>query len=289
MPASRARSPRTRSCASSPTPDAPRPVVVPRRVRGRPRRRRRRGRGAGRELAAGDDPREPRPAVGVRAADRGRGLGRRPAGPAGAPGRDARLDRARVLDLGRARPGRRVPALARRGRVQTTYNTAGAAKQIAERGERGAAAVASARVADIYGLEVLADDIQGGDDNRTRFAVITRPGDEASARAAATTGGDRRTAADDDRVRGAQRAGLAAPIAGRLRRPRAEPVAARVPALDRPRRALGVPVLGRPGRRPGGSRLRGRARRAGGGDRGRPDPRHLPAGSRGLEDDRSLA
>ena len=56
--------------------------------------------------------------------------------------------------------------------VQTTYNTAGAAKQIAERGERGAAAIASARVAAIYGLEVIADDIQTGRDNRTRFAVI---------------------------------------------------------------------------------------------------------------------
>jgi prephenate dehydratase len=58
--------------------------------------------------------------------------------------------------------------------VHTTYNTAGAAKEIAERGERGAAAIASARVAPLYGLEVIADDIQSGDDNRTRFAVIAR-------------------------------------------------------------------------------------------------------------------
>ena len=72
--------------------------------------------------------------------------------------------------------------------VQTTYNTAGAARQIAERGERGAAAVASARVAGIYGLEVLADDIQTGGDNRTRFAVIARPGAAARVRAAARPG-----------------------------------------------------------------------------------------------------
>ena len=65
--------------------------------------------------------------------------------------------------------------------VQTTYNTAGAAKQVAERGERGAAAVASARVAAIYGLSVLADDIQSGSNNRTRFAVIARAGDGAEA------------------------------------------------------------------------------------------------------------
>ena len=64
----------------------------------------------------------------------------------------------------------------------TTYNTAGAAKEIAERREHGAAAVASARVAGIYGLEVLADDIQSGSDNRTRFAVIARPGEAARVR-----------------------------------------------------------------------------------------------------------
>jgi prephenate dehydratase len=69
--------------------------------------------------------------------------------------------------------------------IQTTYNTAGAAKQVAERGEPGSAAVASARVADIYGLEVLAADIQTGADNRTRFAVIAPRGAEAAVRAAA--------------------------------------------------------------------------------------------------------
>jgi prephenate dehydratase len=69
--------------------------------------------------------------------------------------------------------------------VTTTYNTAGAARQVAERGERGAAAVASARVAPIYGLEVIADGIQSGADNHTRFAVLARPGGEGEVRAAA--------------------------------------------------------------------------------------------------------
>jgi prephenate dehydratase len=58
--------------------------------------------------------------------------------------------------------------------VLTTYNTAGAARMIAERGERGAGAVASARVAALYGLEVVAPDIQTGGDNRTRFVVLAR-------------------------------------------------------------------------------------------------------------------
>jgi prephenate dehydratase len=84
--------------------------------------------------------------------------------------------------------------------VQTTYNTAGAAKQVAERREPGAAAIASARVAPIYGLEVLADDIQSGTDNRTRFAVIVRPDPQAATGREAATG---RTPAD--RVRWAAR------------------------------------------------------------------------------------
>lgn len=69
--------------------------------------------------------------------------------------------------------------------IQTTWNTAGAARQIADSGERGAAAVASARVASLYGLEVIADDIQTGNDNRTRFAVLARRGSEADVEAAA--------------------------------------------------------------------------------------------------------
>jgi prephenate dehydratase len=60
----------------------------------------------------------------------------------------------------------------REWQVMTTYNTAGAARMIAERRERRAAAVASPRVAALYGLEILADDIQAGEENRTRFAVL---------------------------------------------------------------------------------------------------------------------
>jgi prephenate dehydratase len=56
--------------------------------------------------------------------------------------------------------------------VLTTYNTAGAARTIADRHERRAAALASPRVADLYGLEILADDVQSGDENRTRFAIL---------------------------------------------------------------------------------------------------------------------
>lgn len=63
--------------------------------------------------------------------------------------------------------------------VMTTYNTAGAARMVAERRETGAAAVASPRVAELYGLEILAGDIQGGTENRTRFAVLAQAAEAA--------------------------------------------------------------------------------------------------------------
>ena len=58
----------------------------------------------------------------------------------------------------------------------TTYNTAGAGKAIAERGERGAAAVLSPRAAALFGLVILADGIQSDPANRTRFLVVAAPG-----------------------------------------------------------------------------------------------------------------
>jgi len=73
----------------------------------------------------------------------------------------------------------------REWQVMTTYNTAGAARMIAERRERRAAAVASPRVAALYGLEILADDIQAGEENRTRFAVLAL---EAAAGASSAAG-----------------------------------------------------------------------------------------------------
>ncbi len=66
--------------------------------------------------------------------------------------------------------------------VMTTYNTAGAARMIAERHERRAAAIASPRVADLYGLEILAADVQSGEENRTRFAVLARGAEGALGR-----------------------------------------------------------------------------------------------------------
>jgi prephenate dehydratase len=53
-------------------------------------------------------------------------------------------------------------------------DTAGAARQIAERNDVRRAALASVNAAAIYGLTLLASDVQDDPTNATRFAVLTR-------------------------------------------------------------------------------------------------------------------
>jgi chorismate mutase/prephenate dehydratase len=59
-------------------------------------------------------------------------------------------------------------------RVVPCDNTASAAKQVADSGNRHAAAIASHACAELYGLEPLRDDIQDSDNNYTRFICIAR-------------------------------------------------------------------------------------------------------------------
>ena len=133
---------------------------------------------------AGDDPREPRPAVGVRPAGRGRGVRPGAARPARAAGGAPRDRRAGLLDRRGARPGRRLPAVPPvDGRDDLQHRGRGAAGRRARGAGRGGGRLA--RVAPIYGLEVLADDIQSGSDNHTRFAVVARREDAAAVLAAA--------------------------------------------------------------------------------------------------------
>ncbi len=54
----------------------------------------------------------------------------------------------------------------------TDFDTAGAAKLLAENGGEGKAAIASKRAAEIYGLEVLAENIEDLDFNYTRFFIL---------------------------------------------------------------------------------------------------------------------
>ena len=58
--------------------------------------------------------------------------------------------------------------------VIATYDTAGSAKMVADANVFDAAAIASARAGEVFGLKPLASSIQDFDDNITRFIVIGR-------------------------------------------------------------------------------------------------------------------
>ena len=53
-------------------------------------------------------------------------------------------------------------------------DTAGAAREVAERGDNSRAAIASRLAAEIYGLAILAEDIEDEAHNTTRFIVLAR-------------------------------------------------------------------------------------------------------------------
>lgn len=58
-----------------------------------------------------------------------------------------------------------------------SYDTAGSAKMVAERGEANAAAIASRAAAAEYGLDILAAGIESNQQNYTRFLTLVRPSD----------------------------------------------------------------------------------------------------------------
>jgi prephenate dehydratase len=53
-------------------------------------------------------------------------------------------------------------------------DTAGSAREVAEAGDKTRAAIASRLAAQIYGLEIVAEDIEDEDHNTTRFIVLSR-------------------------------------------------------------------------------------------------------------------
>ena len=70
--------------------------------------------------------------------------------------------------------------------VRAAYDTAGAAREVAARGDPRFGAIAGRAAADRYGLAVLAADIEDRPDNQTRFLVLaTRSAASGSARAGA--------------------------------------------------------------------------------------------------------
>ncbi len=61
--------------------------------------------------------------------------------------------------------------------ARAAYDTAGAARAVAERGDARAAAIAGRAAARRFGLAVLAADVEDRPDNQTRFLVLARAGD----------------------------------------------------------------------------------------------------------------
>lgn len=58
--------------------------------------------------------------------------------------------------------------------AHATYDTAGAAREVAARGDPTAAAIAGRTAAARYGLEIVATDVEDRPDNQTRFLAIAR-------------------------------------------------------------------------------------------------------------------
>lgn len=68
--------------------------------------------------------------------------------------------------------GEHLPGVA----VQAATSTAQAAKALAESGDAHTAAIGTALAAKVYGLEILAGDIEDHPENETRFVVVARDG-----------------------------------------------------------------------------------------------------------------
>lgn len=90
--------------------------------------------------------------------------------------------------------------------AEETASTAAAASYVAEQQDPSLAAIAAPGAADLYGLEILARDVQITDANKTRFYVLSRNAGEEGTRAVfvATCEGNR----IDDIIVGLHEAGL---------------------------------------------------------------------------------
>uniref|UniRef100_A0A6V7QXW3 Prephenate dehydratase domain-containing protein n=1 Tax=Ananas comosus var. bracteatus TaxID=296719 RepID=A0A6V7QXW3_ANACO len=133
-------------------------------------------RGAARgELAGGQHPPQLRPAAAAPAPHRGRGAVQRPPLPAGPPGvRREALTRVISHPQALAQCELTLTGMGLNVAREAFDDTAGAAEHVAAQGLRDTAAIASARAAELYGLEVLADGIQDDGSNVTRFLMLAR-------------------------------------------------------------------------------------------------------------------
>lgn len=87
---------------------------------------------------------------------------------------DVRMARSHIMGLGQCRDFLRKHDI----EAVTAADTAGAAREVAELGDPSVAAIAPQLAASVYGLEILARDIEDAEHNTTRFVIMSRePGD----------------------------------------------------------------------------------------------------------------
>ncbi len=83
---------------------------------------------------------------------------------------DIRTARSHIMALGQCRRFLREHGIS----PIIAADTAGAARQVAERGDASVAAIAPRLAADVYGLSILAEDIEDATHNTTRFVIMAR-------------------------------------------------------------------------------------------------------------------
>lgn len=85
---------------------------------------------------------------------------------------DIKKARSHIMGLGQCR------RFLRQNRIEpvTASDTAGAAREVAEKGDPSIAAIAPRLAAEVYGLDILAEDIEDAAHNTTRFIIMAREG-----------------------------------------------------------------------------------------------------------------
>ncbi len=94
-------------------------------------------------------------------------------GVKGAKLADIKTARSHVMGLGQCRNFLRRNGIS----AKSTADTAGAAREVAELGEVSEAAIAPLMAAEVYGLDVLAENIEDAAHNTTRFVIMGRESD----------------------------------------------------------------------------------------------------------------
>ena len=97
---------------------------------------------------------------------------------------DIRRAKSHIMGLGQCRIFLREHSIA----AISAADTAGAARMVAEEGDRSTGAIAPALAAKVYGLDILAENIEDAEHNTTRFVIMSRePNDIADLSAPCVT------------------------------------------------------------------------------------------------------